>query len=261
MLQLLLPHSHISGLRHHKFDLFLAFIPLFRWRRRKNLYILSGNEIFLRPLPFFTIFSAMVSSSTSCISSESQPPSTQPTFHPLVLKSWILSGLDLTYSFLFPCTSITCLKSRKGPGVTLILGRRDEASLPAYCYDCKSSAIGANLSCPFLTENILVDKGRNVMIVHNEQHQSHNVCGIQTVSSSILIRKRFNEFFIQFKARFELLLWILSCLSDLASAFDFPFIYFNFNVQNILSITAVRPLRKSVRSVINYQEHKIIKKI
>jgi len=132
MLQLLLPHSHISGLRHHKFDLFLAFIPPHpspsRWRRRKNLYILSGNEIFLRPLPFSTIFSAMVSSSTSCISSESQPPSTQPTFHPLVLKSWILSGLDLTYSFLFPCTSITFLKSRKGPGVTLILRRRDEAS-------------------------------------------------------------------------------------------------------------------------------------
>jgi len=47
MLQLLLPHSHISGLRHHKFDLFLAFIPPSRWRRRKNLYILSGNEIFL----------------------------------------------------------------------------------------------------------------------------------------------------------------------------------------------------------------------
>jgi hypothetical protein len=78
-----------------------------------NLYILSGNEIFLRPLPFFTIFSAMVSSSTSCISSESQPPSPQPTFHPLVLKSWIISGLDLTYSFLSPYTSITFLKSRK----------------------------------------------------------------------------------------------------------------------------------------------------
>ena len=143
MLQLLLPHSHISGHRHHKFDLFLAFIrpppSSFRWRRRKNLYILSGNEIFLRPLPFFTIFSAMVSSPTSCISSESQPPSTQPAFHPLVLKSWILSGLDLTYSFLFPCTSITFLKSRKG--LTLIWRRRDEASvllrLQVLSYRCK----------------------------------------------------------------------------------------------------------------------------
>ena len=60
---------------------------------------------------------------------------------------------------------------------------------PAYCYGCKSSAIGANLPCPFLTENILVDKSRNVMIVHNEQHESHNVWGIEKVSSRILIRK------------------------------------------------------------------------
>lgn len=144
MLQLLLPHSHISGLRHHKFDLFLAFIPppppLDEGEEKISISS-HGTKFFYAPLPFFTIFSAMVSSSTSCISSESQPPSTQPTFHPLVLKSWILSGLDLTYSFLFPCTSITFLKSRKGPGVTMILGRRDEASvllrLQVLSYRCK----------------------------------------------------------------------------------------------------------------------------
>jgi hypothetical protein len=121
---------------------FLLSSPSFGWRRRKNLYILSGNKIFLHPLPFFTIFSAMVWSSTSCISSESQPPFTQPAFHPLVLKSWILSGLDLTYSFLFPCTSITFLKSRKGLGVTLILRRRDKGSvllrLQVLSYRCKT---------------------------------------------------------------------------------------------------------------------------
>jgi hypothetical protein len=57
------------------------------------------------------------------------PPFHTPAFHPPVLKSWILSGLDLTYSFLFSCTSITFLKSRKGLGVTLILRRRDKGSV------------------------------------------------------------------------------------------------------------------------------------
>jgi len=77
---------------------------------------------------------------------------------------------------------------------------------PAYCFGCKSSAIGANLPCPFMIENILVDKSRNIVIVHNEQHQSHNLYGIETVSSLKLIRKQFNEFFSQFKERLELLL-------------------------------------------------------
>lgn len=153
-----------------------CFHPLFKMKKKekkKSLYPLRERN-FSAPPSFLLnlLWHGIVADNFHFFTVSA--PSIQPTFHPLVLKSWILSGPDLTYSFPFPCTSITSLKSRKGRD--LVWSR---TTTTTWRKGCAAKAGSPHLEVQFPRRSL----GNDVIITHNAHIEV-------TVTMYIVCRKR-----------------------------------------------------------------------